>query len=167
MKNPEPEKVREVMGLAQKYNLECDIFYHEQSGKTTEDAQKALGIDSKQIIKCLLLKSRDNKYLGAILRGSDKLDFSVLEHLSGYKSLRMASKEEIERELGFEIGGVPALIFREKNIATYVDERVLSLEHVVGSGGTSYYGMKFNPRVLTDRLGYSIANMIKQGVQNG
>ena len=143
--------VREVAG---RLSFGCDIFYHEATGKTTEDAEKALGLDSKYIIKCLLLKSKKDEYVGAIIRGSDRLDFKILEAISGCKGLRLAKEEDIREQLGFEIGGVPAVIFSEKKIPTYVDTRVVSLEYVVGSGGTPFHGMKFKPSQLTEKLKY-------------
>lgn len=153
------EKVKSVEELASSLSFQYEIFYHEQSGKSTEDAVKATGLDSKEIIKCLLLKSKDNRYIGAIIRGSDRLNFKTLETLSGYKNLRMAQSEDIERELGFELGGVPAIIFFKKNIRTFVDERVLDLDYVVGSGGTPFYGMRFDPKQLTEKLNYAKANL--------
>ena len=157
----ENEKIRTVGELANSLSFQCEVFYHEQSGRSTEDAIKATGLDSHHIIKCLLLKTKSNEYIGAIIRGSDKLNFKTLESLSDYKNLRMAQLEDIERELGFELGGVPAIIFFEKGIRTFVDNRVLSLDYVVGSGGTPFYGMKFNPRQLTERLNYISADIIK------
>lgn len=154
MTKVENEKITYVRELAQKLNFECDIFYHEVTGRTTEDAEKALGLDSKYIIKCLLLKSKKDEYVGAIIRGSDRLDFKTLEAISGYKGLRLAKEEDIKKELGFEIGGVPAVIFSEKGICTFVDPKVLSLDYVVGSGGTPFHGMKFKPSQLTEKLKY-------------
>ncbi len=148
------EKTIYVRELANRLNFECDIFYHEATGKTTEDAEKALGLDSKYIIKCLLLKSKKDEYIGAIIRGSDRLDFKTLEAISGYKGLRLAKEEDIRRELGFDIGGVPAIIFSEKKIPAFVDKKVLSLDYVVGSGGTPFHGMKFKPSQLTEKLKY-------------
>ncbi len=155
----ENEKTTYVRELANRLSFECDIFYHKATGKTTEDAEKALGLDSKHIIKCLLLKSKKDEYLGAIIRGSDRLDFKTLEAISGYKGLRLAKEEDIRSELGFEVGGVPAVIFSEKKILTYVDTKVTGLDYVVGSGGTPFHGMKFKPSQLVDKLGYKPNNI--------
>ena len=154
-------KVEGVRESAHNLSFKCEIFYHEQSGKSTEDAMRATGLDSNQIIKCLLLRSRNDEYLGAIVRGSDKLDFKALENVSGYKDLRMAQPADIERRLGFEVGGVPAIIFFEKKIRTFVDNKVLSLDYVVGSGGSQFHGMRFNPEQLVKVLNYTPVNISK------
>src|SRR3989344_7977322 len=150
----ENEKTTYVRKLAHNLHFDCDIFYHAETGRTTQDAEKALGIESKYIIKCLLLKSKKDEYVGAIIRGSDKLEFKTLESISGFKGLRFAKEEDIRNELGFEIGGVPAIIFSEKKILTFVDPKVTSLDYVVGSGGTPFHGRKFNPLQLTQKLNY-------------
>lgn len=153
------EKVDYVNELAREAGIECEIFHHEATGKTTSDAEKALGLDSRQILKCLLLKSRNNEYIAAIIRGCDRLNFFALESFSGYKGLRMAGNEDIAKELGFEAGGVPAVIFFKKRIRTFVDEKLLDLEYVVGSGGTPHDGMKFNPKDLINKLNYEMVNI--------
>src|SRR3989344_4926503 len=104
----EPQQVTYTRELADKYNFECEIFYHEQSGRTTEDASKALNLDS------------------------DRLDLKVLEELSGTKGLSLAKESDIKEKLGFEIGGIPCLIFHEKEIKTYIDKNVLELGNVAG-----------------------------------
>lgn len=149
-----PRIVRYTKKIASKLGFECEIFYHKSSGRTTEDAEKAIGLDRGHIVKCFLLKSRDNQYVGAILRGSDRLNFKEVEVVTGYKGLKMGREDDIRRELGFEIGGVPAVIFREKGIQTFVDENVLAMDYVVGSGGTPFYGMRFEPSQLVTKLNY-------------
>lgn len=163
MRMRQNDKVQYTRELASKFKFECEIFYHEESGRTTEDAIKATGLDSKHIIKCLLLKSKNNEYLGAIVRGSDKIDFKTLEQLSGYKDLRMAQPSDVEKELDFEVGGVPAVIFSEKKIRAFVDENVLNLDFVVGSGGTPHHGLRFNPRQLVGVLNYAPAKIARKG----
>ena len=154
-------KIKRVRELTHNLRFKCEIFYHEQSGKSTEDAMRATGLDSQQIIKCLLLRSKNGEYLGAIVRGCDKLDFKALEMISGYRDLRMAQPNDIEKYLGFEVGGVPAVIFFEKKIRTFVDNRVLNSEYVVGSGGSQFYGMRFNPEQLVKVLNYTPINISK------
>jgi len=163
--NEDDKRATYVRELASRLNFTCEIFYHKESGESTQDAQKALGIDPQYIIKCLLLKSKQDEYVAAIVRGSDRLNFKAVEHLTGYKGLRMAQPDDIAHILGFERGGVPALIFQEKGIQAFVDNRVLGLEYVVGSGGTPFHGMRFDPRQLTNTLNYTAADIIKEETQ--
>ncbi len=159
--NQEPEGVKYTRDISSKFNFEAEIFYHESTGRTTEDAERATGLGKDHIIKCLLLKSKMDEFVGAIVRGSDRLNFKEIEAVTGYKGLRMAQEQDIRNKLGFEIGGVPAVIFRERGIQTYVDQNVLDMDYVVGSGGTPHHGMKFEPSQLTSRLGYLPAAIIQ------
>ena len=108
-----------------------------------------------------MLKSKQGNYLGAIIRGRDRLNFKILENISGYKGLRMAKEEDIKKILGYDLGGVPAIIFYEKKIQTFVDINVLQLEYVIGSGGTEFYGMRFKSRLLIDRLDYTPMEIVR------
>ncbi len=158
----EPKNVGYVKELAEKMSFECEITSHKESGKTTKDAEKALGINSCLIIKCLLLMSKTGEHIAAIARGCDRVDLKILGRLSGCKDLRFATEEDVQKTLGFEIGGVPALIFQEKGIKTFVDNKVLEQEYVVGSGGTPFHALKFNPRQLITKTGYIPANISKE-----
>lgn len=44
METEENEKITYVRELANRLNFQCEIFYHEATGRTTEDAEKALGL---------------------------------------------------------------------------------------------------------------------------
>lgn len=158
----EPKNVEYVRKVAEKNDFECEITAHTESGKTTADAEKALGINSSLIIKCLLLRSKAGEHIAAIIRGCDRIDFKILEKLSGCKDLRFATEEDIQKTIGFEIGGVPALIFRERGIKAFVDNKVLEQEYVVGSGGTPFHALKFNPEQLITKLNYISADISKE-----
>jgi prolyl-tRNA editing enzyme YbaK/EbsC (Cys-tRNA(Pro) deacylase) len=163
---PDKEKssyVEITRSLAVKFNFECDIFHHELSGKTTEQAERATGLGKNNIIKCLLLKSGNGSYIGVIIRGSDRVDFNKLELVSKKKNLNMARDSDIRKVLGFEIGGVPALIFIEKGIPTFISEKVLASDYVVGSGGTEFHGMGFKPIQLITKLHYIRSSITSTG----
>lgn len=149
-----------VRKLAAKLNFPCEMISHTKTGKTSEQAAAALGVTQDFVIKALFLKSKTYS-LAAIVRGTEKLDFQKLEALSGLEDLRMASPEEVKEELGFEIGGVPPIVFHVKHIRTFVDRKVFAMSYVIGSGGTQYIGMKFDPALLEETLGYISADISK------
>ena len=60
------------------------------SGRTTGNAEKALGVPRKYILKSLLLKSKHNKYIAAIITGDKRLDLKKLEKISGLKKLKIS-----------------------------------------------------------------------------
>jgi prolyl-tRNA editing enzyme YbaK/EbsC (Cys-tRNA(Pro) deacylase) len=40
-----------------------------------------------------------------------------------------------------------------------VDKKVLNMPYVIGAGGTPYIGIKFDPVLLKERLGYIVADI--------
>ena len=141
--------------LANKFHFECLVFRHDKTGRTTGDAEKALGIESKFIIKSLLFKSSgQEEFVGVIVKGCDKVNIKILKKVSGFKKVRMAHENEILEKLGYEIGGITPVIFCEKVIRTFVDNKLLELKSVVGSGGSPFHAMVFDPKLLVSKLGY-------------
>ncbi len=84
------ELTRKMMG---ELGFKGEIIPHKDSGRTSQDAAKALGVPIKRIIKSLLFRSKDGKFVGAILLGTSKVDVRKLEKLSGLKKLRLAREE--------------------------------------------------------------------------
>jgi len=139
--------------------LKGEIIHHQgRSGRTTRDAEYALGVPGKLILKVLLFKSRE-RHVAAIVTGDKRVDVKNLERLSGIGGLRLAKPEDIKRFTGFSVGGVPPFIF--KNLCpVFVDEEVMKREYVIGSAGSEYIGVKFSPQELR-KLGYKLAQIVQ------
>lgn len=151
-----PKSVKKVESLAKELGIKYELIPHSESGKTTNDAQKVLGIPKKNILKTLLLKS-NGSYLAVILSGERMLDFDKLKKLTGYEEIKMAKKEEIEKVTGYKSGGLPPIVFKDL-CTTYVDDRVMTKEYVVGAGGSEYYGFKISPKEFL-KLGCTILSI--------
>lgn len=155
------ENVEKVKKTIQTLGLKYEFLYHKKDGTKTEDAGLALGVKSDELVKVLLFISRDKQYVGAIVRGSDRVNVKALERSAGLKDLRMASSEEVSDALSFEIGGVPPLAFYESHIPAFVDQSLLTSEQAIGSGGSPFVGMRFSPKDLIDVFGYSAISLSK------
>ena len=150
--------------IAKRLGFSYEIIEHNRIGKTFQEAADAIGIDKNFIIKALLLCG-SGKNIGAILRGSDMLDIKRLEKVSGVRNLRLAPVEKVKEVLDFEVGEIPPLAFKDKGIRTFVDTGVVSMPFVVGSGGTHYTGMKFDPHLLDSKLKYVVSPIAKRKLQ--
>jgi prolyl-tRNA editing enzyme YbaK/EbsC (Cys-tRNA(Pro) deacylase) len=144
--------VEQTKRMMEEFGFKGEIILHKESGRTSEDAARALGVPVEKIVKSLLFRSKDGSYVGAILLGTSKADVRKLEKLSGLKKLRLARKEEVLAFTGFKAGGVPPIAFKGK-CKVFVDEKVFSHDWVIGAGGTEYSGLKFDPSELL-KLGY-------------
>lgn len=150
-----------VQASASKYGFEMELISHSISGRSTEDACRALQIDSSFIIKALLLKNSAGDNFAVICRGCDRLNFEKLGALGlQWENLKLCKAAEVVGELGYQVGGVPVLVFAELNIPTVVDLAVLKGEWVVGSGGTPFHGMKMDPKQLVDKLKFSVGDIV-------
>ena len=152
-------QISKAKQLVQDINLDAEFIYHEKSGKTTEDAEIALGIDSSNIIKTLILyDSKNLMYVGAIILGDCKLDVKKLIAISGAKKLSFASDTQISELTGFQIGGVPPLAIRDCG-KRYIDNRVLKREFVIGAGGNEFCGLKFSPKEFISKCDIEIGDV--------
>lgn len=145
--------IAQVESLMKTLGIDGEILRHQGSGASTNDAERELGIDSRFILKTLLLCSKKKDYVGAIISGDRRLKVRVLEQLSGLHSLRFAGRDDVFELTGFNIGGVPPFCLVGK-CKVYVDKEVLEREWVVGAAGTDHAGVRFNPESLL-RIGYT------------
>jgi len=147
------KELRKVKDLIKEIGINGEIIYHELSGRKTEDAEKALKVPRKYILKSLLFKSKD-KYVAAIVTGNKQVNVRRLEKISGLKKLRLATPDEIKAFTGFEIGGVPPFVFY-KLCPTFVDKEVMERDYVIGAAGSEYCGIKFSPEIFR-KIGFIV-----------
>lgn len=157
-------QVQRAENIANQYNFNCRIYSHadHMSGKSSEDAVAALGKPIDEVLKCLYIKkSGEPLGYGAILTGNSKLDLKLFATLvnSSKSKLRFAKPDEAEADTGYQYGGIPVTAFKEKGIATFVDQSVLTHPLVTASGGSEYHAMEFNPAQLPDKLGYTVTKI--------
>ncbi len=149
--------LEKALALMRKFNIKGEIIHHKRSGRTTEDASKALGLPPEYILKSLLLVSRKGERLAVILTGEKRVNIKKLEKLTGLKKLRLARPDEVEAFTGFKIGGVPPFAFHGK-CRVIVDRGVVEKEFIVGACGDEYHGVKLDPKIF-EKLGYEIADI--------
>lgn len=142
--------------IISRFGIQGEIIFHEKSGKTTEQAEEALGIHRSHILKCLLFKSKKS-YLAVIITGDKRVDFKKLKHLSKSKSLRLATPNEVKELTRYKVGSVPPFVVFDI-CQTFVDLNVMKKSFVIGAAGSEYAGIKFNPEELT-RFNMTVADL--------
>jgi len=155
MKNYMIEKTKKIM---EKLNVEGEIIDHSNTNGThSEDVAHALNIPLGNVIKCLILKSKKYSLISVIILGNQRLDMKKIEIVSGERKLSLASQETVEKATGYSIGGIPpyALINR---LPIFIDFEVMKKSYVIGSAGTPFYGLKFNPKSL-ERFNVEISDI--------
>lgn len=156
MENSQIEKAK---NMVKEIDLDAEFIMHEKSGKTTEEAAVALGVTSDNILKTLILyASNEDKYIGTIILGNNRLDFDKVAELSNVKIVRFAQPDQIEKLTGFKIGGVPPIAVKLCN-ESFIDEKVVRKSFVIGAGGDEHFGLKFNPSELQEKLNLKVSNI--------
>jgi len=107
--------------------------------KTVRQAAKELGVEEEQIIKTLVVITKDGPVL-AILDGRSRLDLSKVG-----RGARLASPREVEEHTGYRVGEVPPVGIP---LRTLVDERVLRWDRVYGGGGSIRRLVELDPRTI-------------------
>ena len=144
--------------------IEFEIINHEASGKTTFQAEKALNEKKENILKSILLKNEANQFLGVIILGNSKINFSKVKEYTKIipyfqnNKFSFCSPEIVKQITGYEIGGVPPIVFLTKNIRTIVDLAIFNQNYVIGAGGNEYTGIKIRGDDFK-KLGYAEADI--------
>jgi len=86
------DRVRQVESLLDRYGLEGEIIYHLNSPVLSlEDAMKIHGLAPGEVLKCLLLKSRNGKVIAVMAPGDVRIDLKKLERHANVKKLSFLS----------------------------------------------------------------------------
>ncbi|HEY5739103.1 MAG TPA: proline--tRNA ligase, partial [Gammaproteobacteria bacterium] len=94
-----------------------------------EDLANGLGISPAQCLKTLIAESTDGGLVALVLRGDHELNALKAQDLEGVASpLRLASREQIQQQLGNEIGSIGPV---DLGIQTFVDRSAAQLADFV------------------------------------
>ncbi|MBS7531073.1 YbaK/EbsC family protein [Hazenella sp. IB182353] len=91
----------------------------EEEMHTAEEAATAIGIETAQIAKSILFRSKD-RYGLFVLAGDKRLPSAVVKQCLGGRKQKMATIEEVLAVTGFQIGAVCPFALREK-IPIFID----------------------------------------------
>ena len=138
-----PEPVLRTLAIAETKGIPCEVIEHEMSGSSSQAAAKALGVDVGAVIKTLVLET-DQGFAVAIIAGDERLDFKAVARRLGRWKVRLASPDQVKELSGYEVGGVPPIVFDGK-CQILVSGRVLSREVVIGAAGDAFHGLKLSP----------------------
>lgn len=132
---------------------------------TTRDASlvaAATGFPPSEVYKTLVVELdplRGKPYL--VLVPSDReIDLKALAVAIGAKKLRMASHRDAERHTGLRVGGISALALVERRFPVLIDERALTLNHVLVSAGERGLDIRL---AVSDLIALTSARLVRTG----
>lgn len=117
------------------HGIEATILPMAQHTPTVADAAKALGVDTRQIIKSLVFMIKGEPLL-VINNGEDRVDRRKLAtHLQiGRGQVKFASADQALEITGFIVGSMPPFGHKQK-LKTVIDPAIETLDIVFGGGG--------------------------------
>jgi Ala-tRNA(Pro) deacylase len=129
------------------------IYYeykeHEEV-RTSEEAAKARGEDLKIGAKAMVLKC-DDKFVMFVLSAALRIDSKRVKELTGAKSVRFATPDEVKEKTGCVPGGVPpfAPLF---GLDYCVDRSIFSNEWMAFNAGERTKSLKMRTRDYKELL---------------
>lgn len=126
------------------------------------DEARALGIDSDEVAKSLILKSRKG-YALAVIPGGYRLDMHKIRDATGDKTTHLASEDDLARDFSdYELGAAPpapGLL----NVRGFVDPTVRSREWVVFAAGTHTDSVRMKTADLIELSDFTEADLVEAG----
>lgn len=140
------------------------LLPHSEPVFTVDAAAAQRGVVREEMVKSILLRDRDRRYVMACVTGDDRLDpKAVRQHLPpGWKRLSFASQEEILAVTGFQQGAVAPLGLPE-GIPVIFDQAIAACERVNISSGDPMAGLELASRDLIRLAGARLAPIAVPG----
>ena len=132
--------ITELKNYLNDNNSDYEILEHESPILSTQDAAKYFDInkaaptfivDTEHGLVALIISSR---------RG--KIDFKTMRQTLGFSRFKMADKEKVEKEIGYQTGTVPLI---GHNLPCIFDNSLLENDYIYGGSGDVRHTLKIVP----------------------
>ncbi|MBD3306971.1 hypothetical protein GF339_11145 [candidate division KSB3 bacterium] len=130
-----------ILGWLTERGVAFRLHAHE-AVRTIDDAEQKAPVLVEKLIKTVAFRVKDGGWVLAGVRSSDRIDYRKLAAVLGVnrRQLRSVSPQEIESELGFEVGGVGPFPVR--------DDVTVIFDRHLRNAGTIYCGSGKNTQTL-------------------
>ncbi len=135
------------------------VVMHAHKARNVEEAAAERGVPTRCVVKTLLVRRPDRKYLLALVRGDRRLSLKKLARLVGVKMVEMAPDDDVPRITGYQIGAVAPLGLRRADVPVYVDLQILEEPLVSISAGRHDAGLELAPEDLIRAVGGQVADI--------
>lgn len=115
-------------------NIPYMLFYHPGPIHSLEQAAFERGQKPEQVVRSILFRISRDEYVMVLVAGPNQISWQFLRHYLEQSRLTMASKEEVFKVTGYQLGAVSPFGLPEP-LRILVDRRVFSNEEIsIGSG---------------------------------
>ncbi len=160
MLEADEERVRRVEKTIAQQGLRAEIIWHRgRPVLSLQDAVSVLGINPRNVLKCLLLRDYKGKTVALIAPGDIRVDVKKVERLTGVKKPRFLTREELHDRFGTEPGGIDPLTFTQGVDVVLMEASLLQRQYVIGSAGSKYCGLKIIPQEILKVVSATVADL--------
>jgi Cys-tRNA(Pro) deacylase len=135
------------------------ILMHSRRAMDVEQAAAERGVETRQVVKTLLVRRPDRRHAIALVRGDQRLSLKKLARIVGVKKLEMAPAADVPRITGYQIGAVAPLGLRRSDVPVYVDHHILEEPRVSISAGRHDAGLELVTEDLINAVGGQTADI--------
>lgn len=138
-----------VIRLLEAQNVSYRLLPHDEPVYTVAAAAAQRGVIQAEMVKSILLRDKNRRYVMACVTGDARLDpKAVRAHLGGdWKRLSFASTEEIHQITGFVQGAIAPLSLPE-DVPVIFDHAIARCQKVNISSGDPMAGLELDPHDL-------------------
>jgi len=114
--------------------IDAKFFKFAEHTMTIDAAVGRLGVSREKIVKSMLFIDDSGLPVLGILTGDRRIDEKKLALACGAKRVRRANSAEVKQFTGYDVGAVPP-VGHKTEIRTFIDEKVIAHDKVIGGGG--------------------------------
>jgi Cys-tRNA(Pro)/Cys-tRNA(Cys) deacylase len=153
-----------ITALLDSHNIPYRLLPHSEPVFTVEAAAAQRGVVKKEMVKSILLRDRDGRYVMACVTGDAHLDPKAVRAQlpPETKRLSFASADEVEAVTGSVQGAVAPLCLTE-GVPVIFDKGIALCARVNISSGDPMAGLELDPRDLIRLAGAILAPVAVRG----
>lgn len=160
---PASDAVGRVRAALAAAGVEVRIVEFAESTRTAQDAARAVGTSTAQIVKSLVFVA-DGRPILVLVSGANRVDVAKLARLAGASRVDKAAADATRDATGFSIGGVPPVGHRTP-LAVYVDEALLAYDVVYAAAGTPHAVFPIAPAALVRVTSGAVGDVAEAGAR--
>lgn len=151
-----------VMRILDKAKIDYEISeYHIEDGKIDGEAvAKKINKPAHQVFKTLVAIGHSKTHYVFVVPVEHEIDFKKASKVVGEKSMEMLQLNDLQKTTGYIRGGCSP-IGMKKTFQTVIDAHAEQLEEITFSAGKIGYQVTLAPIVLSELIGASFADVIK------
>lgn len=123
--------------------VEAKFYEFKEHTITVDAACRQLNIGPEKIVKSIVFLDQDGNPILAIVSGDRRVNEEKLAKASNSKKVRIAKAREVESFTGYKIGELPPV---GHNLRTFIDEKVVEKDKVIGGGGSTHTLLEISPK---------------------